>query len=44
MDSKLDKHEFCQRYMENRDGMAMRIAYEETLKAVSYTHLVITVE
>ena len=32
MDSKLDKHEFCQRYMENRDGMAMRIAYEETLK------------
>ena len=24
MDSKLDKHEFCQRYMENRDGMAMR--------------------
>ena len=31
MDSKLDKHEFCQRYMENRDGMAMRIAYEETL-------------
>ena len=32
MDSKLDKHEFCQRYMENRDDMAMRIAYEETLK------------